>query len=305
MWLSGTSYTLHLTRQASNSTTATNYALEGEIRDEPSVPVHVDETRGPFLELIRGINTAVPSKFILTKTHCGGFCSNCNARHYIETPRSFEIACRSGKRAFLDEVGKLTTEFVTYDQSTVGKAIHVFRHPLDNVVARFHLKYYEYKELRLNERDDKLSTMTNSEWLRRYPNNRTGFAAWCKGHDSQSGLGKLRWVDGHLAALLRQIPCHQEFYKYVQWHNLAFDVTRGNNIPVFVVHYHNYSQNFEGTLSQLLDFLELPRQGVTEPFHAGKEYHSFYTKEQRLAIRRFLEEFSSSETWDNLKDYKF
>jgi hypothetical protein len=59
---SGTSYTLHLTRETTNLTTATNYALEGDIKDEPSVPVHHSSPQGPFFELIRGRNTTVPPK---------------------------------------------------------------------------------------------------------------------------------------------------------------------------------------------------------------------------------------------------
>lgn len=55
-------------------TTATNYGLEGDIKDEESVPAfpnikHPEE--GPFLELIPDRETNTPDLF-LTKTHCGG-----------------------------------------------------------------------------------------------------------------------------------------------------------------------------------------------------------------------------------------
>lgn len=65
---SGTSYTIHLIRETSNTTTATNYALEGDIKDEPSVPAIVGSEEGPFLELIKTIKTNIPEKYILTKT---------------------------------------------------------------------------------------------------------------------------------------------------------------------------------------------------------------------------------------------
>ena len=71
---SGTSYTIHAIRELTNTTTATNYGLEGEIKDEESVPVfkhREDSENGPFLELIPGRVTNIP-KLILTKTHCGG-----------------------------------------------------------------------------------------------------------------------------------------------------------------------------------------------------------------------------------------
>lgn len=65
---SGTSYTLHLIRETSNTTTATNYALEGDIKDEESVPAIAGSEEGPFLELIKTIKTNMPEKYILTKT---------------------------------------------------------------------------------------------------------------------------------------------------------------------------------------------------------------------------------------------
>ncbi len=41
---SGTSYTLHTVRKLTNTTTASNYGLEGTIKDEESVPVFTRET---------------------------------------------------------------------------------------------------------------------------------------------------------------------------------------------------------------------------------------------------------------------
>jgi hypothetical protein len=71
---SGTSYTIHAVRELTNTTTATNYGLEGDIKDDESVPVFQhseDGYNGPFLELIPGRSTNIP-KYILTKTHCSG-----------------------------------------------------------------------------------------------------------------------------------------------------------------------------------------------------------------------------------------
>eukprot|EP00957_Ditylum_brightwellii_P051315 3890622-Ditylum_brightwellii.AAC.1 len=46
---SGTSYTIHLIRGITNTTTATNYGLEGDIKDEESVPAISNSENGPFL----------------------------------------------------------------------------------------------------------------------------------------------------------------------------------------------------------------------------------------------------------------
>ena len=120
-----------MTREASNCTTATNYALEGDIRDEPSVPA-IDGpagVNGPWLELIRDRHTNVPS-VILTKTHCKGICAgnDCGPHGGIETVRSFMMGCLSGVKAVKKD-GKIVKEKVKYNPSIVKKAIHIFRHP--------------------------------------------------------------------------------------------------------------------------------------------------------------------------------
>ena len=70
-----------------------------------------------------------------------------------------------------------------------------------------------------------------------------------------------------------------------------------------MLHYHEYSENLEATRDRVLDWLELPHAGPGEPFHTGKVYRHYYSLEQRRAIRAFLKEFSSVETWQQIKDY--
>jgi hypothetical protein len=89
-----------MTRESTNCTTATNYALEGEIRDKPSVPAIPGEAgiHGPWLELIPDRDTTVPDRLILTKTHCAGFCTgpSCGPDKTILTLRAFKIGCLKG-----------------------------------------------------------------------------------------------------------------------------------------------------------------------------------------------------------------
>ena len=145
---SGTSYTLHLLREVTNTTTATNYGLEGDIKDEPSVPVHEGNENGPFLELIRTIKTKIPPRYILTKTHCTGFCADCDPTSFIETPRSFQMGCLSGRKGIQGKNGKgMRTVPVRYEADFVKKTVHLIRSPLDNIVARFHLEHKRHLKL--------------------------------------------------------------------------------------------------------------------------------------------------------------
>ena len=209
---SGTSYTIHLVRQASNATTATNYALEGDIKDAVSIPAIPGRTNGPFLELIPTIETNLPPKYILTKTHCGGFCSNCLPTNYIETPRSFQISCLSGRSAVRSSNSTgLVIEQVHYSSDLVKKAVHLIRDPFSNIVARFHLERKRH------------TRWNNTEWLEEHPNDRYGFQKWCTDVDASDELVEARWVDSDLSAALKAgVPCHAEFFRYVILFRICF-----------------------------------------------------------------------------------
>jgi hypothetical protein len=134
---SGTSFTLRYIRRATNTTTATNYALEGEVKDQPSVPIHPDlEDEGPWLERNLEYPTRNPDKYIITKTHCEGICSNCVApNRFLFTPKSFRIECQGGSKAvWKDDTNKTSgvvkKKDVYYHEAQVKKAIHLFRHPV-------------------------------------------------------------------------------------------------------------------------------------------------------------------------------
>ncbi len=291
---SGTSFTLHLTREASNTTTATNYGLEGEIKDEPSIPVFNSSVNGPYWELIPGRVTSLPPKYLLTKTHCGGFCSDCNPKNYIESSRSFQIMCQSGKRGIITDSGP-TTELVTYDSSIPKKAIHILRHPLDNVVARFHL-------IQKREAERK-----NKAFTHKFPYNGTGFINWCDEQDKGYDLSQpqYRWIDEALWDKLAAVPCRQEFFRYIQWHNEAFTTSRALGLPTLIMYYDDYKNDFDLALKRLLTFLELPSAGGVEPFSSGKIYRDYYSPEQSAAILDLVKEQASAETWHYMKEFEF
>jgi len=130
---SGTSFTIHMTRELSNTTTATNYGGEGEIRDKPSTPIYAD---GPFLELIPGRTTELPTSYILTKTHCNknSYCVYCSPNKFVLSLDSFVLGCRSGRKLVWkrDDNGKVNKMEVirintSYKLDEVKKAVHMIR----------------------------------------------------------------------------------------------------------------------------------------------------------------------------------
>lgn len=237
---------------------------------------------GPFLLLNHPKITRVPET-VLTKTHC-------HAVWPKHTTRRFIMGCLSGQKAVMTENSELVLLPVTYDPSLVTKAIHIFRHPLDNIVARFHFAY---------------NKKGNQTFHDLYPNNATGFQRWCESEDKDLRLFQSLSFDDRLTDKMKGIPCRNEFFRYVQWHNTAFSAMRDMALPTMILHYHEYQDDYQGTRDRILAWLGLPLVGEGVPFQTGKRYRHFYTALQKRAILSFVRELASADTWEQLKRYDF
>jgi hypothetical protein len=206
------------------------------------------------------------------------------------------MACSRGKRALSAEDGTIKVEDrVPYDPHLVKKAIHVIRDPLDNIVARFNNEFNIHR------------SKNDLQWINTHSLDKNGFRKWCRELDRQSSdLAKQwRWIDKKLTNAFKGVPCYAEFFRYVQWHNNAFAVSRDMGLPTLILHYSDYRDNIEDTIERLLTFLELPRLAGEWNFVSGKEYHDYYTAEERRAAEAFIKEFATAETWHHLKEYDF
>lgn len=75
--------------QMSQKTTATNYAAEA-VHSDVLYPLHPYKSPvlfNPSLEL--------PSKYVLTKTHCSGYCDHCHYSEIVQDFGSFLDGCRA------------------------------------------------------------------------------------------------------------------------------------------------------------------------------------------------------------------
>jgi len=66
--------------------------------------------------------------------------------------------------------------------------------------------------------------------------------------------------------------------------------------------YINFQTNFEYSIQELIDFLELKRIHKPLPFTFGENIH-YFTLQQRVHIEKFTRILSSNETWNYLKHY--
>ena len=210
---------------------------------------------------------------------------------YLETEESFLESCLASTPILESKTGKVTVgETVPYDQSIVKRALHIIRDPFDNIVSRFHHAHKSHKN--------------NKDFVSRFPKNNDGFQEWCKEMDSQYGEEERALWDKEVFRSSRNVPCHSEFFRYIQWHNLAFSTLKGMNIPTLFVTYEDYGKNFDVNLFSILNFLELKLENNITDFHRG-DYSKYYSLEQRIAAMDMMRFQASEITWEKMKPYRF
>lgn len=280
---SGTTYTLSLVSATSNMTMASNYKTGRVTNVVPD---------GPFWLEPNATNTPMndndENASILTKTHCGGYCHRCkNPLEWLETPHSFLTHCASVKT-------ESATVVNVYDyEKLVDRTVHLMRNPFDNMVARFHFGAH------------KAAKQNKTELVKRYPFNVDGFRNFCKDHTYEFEEQREKRVDQQVLRMIQHVPCHLDLFRYIQWHNLAFLVSKELlQVPTHVLHYEDYNTDLNGTLESLLGFLDLPNVGSIPSFQVGKSYgDEYFTPQERLAVRNATKKLASPLTWENLQRY--
>jgi hypothetical protein len=260
----------------SNVTTASNYA--GDF--DPCVPVRPELSDGPFL---RSPDKKLPPAYIMTKTHCGGYCMQCQLSWQLD---AFEQACLTGQK---NVDGKATT--VTYSKNVPKKAVHIIRNPFDNLVGRQHLAMKKRRR------------QGSAEEI--FPSSREGMQSWCEFLDAKPSQREIdsNVMDDAMVKRYKDLPCLSEWYRYIQWHNLAIQVTRRLQLPVHFMYYEDYSNDYAATVQQLFDFLELPT--VKEPLHfiPGKTYSDYFDIKQTRAAKRLVRALATPDCWALLRPY--
>lgn len=102
---------------------------------------------------------------------------------------------------------------------------------------------------------------------------------------------------------IKDVPCHSDFIRYVLWHNLSFELLKTKlNIPVHILHYVDYHENFENTVNTLFAFLSLERENKVPKFF-WSDYSDYYSQKQRKAATKLMGELASEETMKQIQRY--
>jgi len=282
---SGTTYTVENVERITNTSTAVNYPGEVDVR----VRARPDIEKGPF---VHNVSLGVPTTTWLTKSHCTGYCDDCDWKTSFSTLETFEARCGADRpQGGVD---------VRYSSSEVSKVVHLFRDPFDNIVARMHHGLMRRKKF-LGWSDDRLAPFNDT---------RQGLLSWCAYVDENFwGDHAQRTVPDQVShtvlALVKDVPCHSDFYRYGQWHSNAINLSQKLKVPTHLLYYEDYASRYNETVSDLFGFLGLPMVNEPAPFILGKTYGDFFTMSDRLAVQRFIQNVSSPECWHLLRSRYF
>jgi hypothetical protein len=272
----------------SNTHVATNYGHENKKDLRQSFPVYADQAQdGPFwMNLALHPNYTYPKEYVIVKTHCGGRCETCGPIHYAETTYSFRWACQRGKRRTIEN-GVTTHTEVHYPTTHVTKAIHLIRDPFDNVVSRF----------RMETRSARSAIQYNKT--------KDGFRAYCQWLNKKYAVEEERSIlfDEEWLEKTKNVPCRADFFRWIEWHNQAFHLTKDMQLETLMLDYGSYSTAMNETCNRLLDFLHLDHQDDPQPFHDGKFYRNYFTSDERKYMGEVLQQMSSRATWEYVSKY--
>jgi hypothetical protein len=211
----------------------------------------------------------------------------CPPEKYSESSYSFRRRCLTTKWLEVQEDGSLERTFAQYKPDRIAKAIHLIRDPFINIVSRFLLE---------NEIPGREANKFNRT--------RQGFRKYCRSIDNlfSQNEQKMVFLEADILSLIRKVPCHEDFIRYVEWHNLAFSTADDFQLPTYVVHYEWYSSRYNATVQELLQFLELEQKAEPLPFQESKPY-AFFTSEERAALEKAFRMMASFKTWKHLSPY--
>lgn len=183
--------------------------------------------------------------------------------------------------------GSFERTFAQYKPDRLAKAVHLIRNPFSNIVSRFLLES--------NIPGRAASTFAKS---------REGFREYCKSIDNLFAVNeqKVIFLDAEILNVIRKVPCHEDFIRYVEWHNLAFNTADDFHLPTLVLHYESYEHRYNATVKELLQFLELEQKAEPLAFQQ-RNTDDYFTSEERAALKEAFLMMASFKTWRYLSPY--
>jgi hypothetical protein len=238
-----------------------------------------------------------PSRYMLTKTHCGGYCIDCGPSTYQLFAAAFVQACQTARH--LSAGGDLVNSLY----SAPNKAIHLFRSPFDNILSRLHL----IKRRKIGNKDGRKVAVSRQEtdFWRSLQDTEQSVLDWCS-HLQTTWENEEMRASGPVYDLHRDyshVPCYAEWYRYIQWHNLAYQTTRQVlDMSVLYVHYEDYVDRFDETVEAINDYLQLATVRSAVQFES-RVYRDIFSPTWVKQVAELVEHFAEPEVWELIRHY--
>jgi len=268
-----------------------------------SVPLYEDDEgkEGPY-----AFSSVLPwpsTGYVLARTYCAGHCVACWPKDYVKSSvKQWLFECGIGMKYHKRTGWQQPTYYNTTE--LVQKNIHLIRSPFTNILARFQSEYglfWQYNQ---------------TEMMEEYPLTKNGFLRWCRDFDDNVEHGRRRQIEQayylttrELRDLARRVPCHTDFFRYIQWHNFAFEAHQGEfkNKPMKLIYYEDMVANPESVIPDVIDFLNLEALlGIDTPDMVADELdirNEAWTDKEYDDVKRYVELLSSRSTWLHLQRY--
>jgi len=229
--------------------------------------------RGP--PLLSGTDLGAPNTKALVHTTPSGACFNCHPQEYMHNTEEFR---HSLWMASVIKDGELL--HLPYDTNCVKGGLHLYRFPFDNIV----LRYWAHREQK--------HVSNHNGWVAKYGASTNGFHEWCNIQDNHWADVERAWYGEEIYALTENVPCHQEFYKYINYYNQVEMIERGAGLNMTRICYEELYNHYHEAVGGLLEFLDLPVVRETPPgggqdIRMGFSQH-YFTLEQKKATYKFL-----------------
>lgn len=188
------------------------------------------------------------------------------------------------------------THSQTFHTLSALLAVHIIRSPFDNLVARKHLGSKRRLQTNLFQAEDTL-----------FQDTRDGMVAWCQFIDKEFKTSVynrgIRPFTVQVEKLFGRVPCFSDWFRYVQWHDLALATVDRLDIPRHFIYYEDYSENYNATVRTLNQFLELETVVDAETFVPGKTYRHVFSYEDVQNARALVKHLASQPLWEKLEHY--
>merc|ERR1712157_344462 len=124
-----------------------------------------------------------------------------------------------------------------------------------------------------------------------FNSSREGLYTWCDEAKVKYADEEKKWYKPHVYNASLEVPCHHEFIKLIQWHDLVFQVIEHMQFPTEIFYYEDFLTDYENQTRKILNFYELANvirfaDRPVRPTYTGSG--NLFSPDDKLKIKEFI-----------------